>query len=678
MDRRADIWAFGAVVFEMLTGRRAFAGATVSEVLAEVLKTEPNWEHLPRETPESITRLVRRCLTKDRQRRLGDAGAARLEIDDAAARPAPSPTSRPSLPGPVWSVWWLLGAGLVVLAALGFAAWTWTTTSTDAPSSMQIELSLPPEQRLVLTGFNRALMLSPDGRLLAFVGRSGQGRQLYLKRSDDFTATPVSGTDGATFPFFSPDGESLGFFAGGELRRISTTGGNAFTVCQASGTIYGASWGPDSDIVFAIAETGLQVVTADGGEPTLLTELDARTGDAGHVLPHFLPDGAGVLFTQLRPGEPNIALWSRDTGEWRVILERGTGAQLLPGGHLVYARQGTLLVALFDETRGQVTGSSVPTLNGVYTSYFIPSFAVSASGTLVYVPAPDADRLMWVDHAGAATPAIAERGAYEHPRVSPDGRRIAVDFGRGGNRQVWIFDSTRGSRGPLTTTGDNFLSLWTPDGERVAFASLRTGRWDLFWKAADGSGETEVLLEAPYAQALGSFAPDGRLAYYEVHPETARDLWTLMPGSEPEPFLITPFNEAGPSFSPDGRWVAYSSDQSERMEIYLRPFPESEPRAQVTTDGGWSPFWGPDGDRLFYRNGLQVLTVTVQTDPEPVFGTPEPLFEGSYDLTAAGDPHYSATPNRERFLMVTEHSATTVRMVLNWLSEVERATGQVR
>ena len=374
-----------------------------------------------------------------------------------------------------------------------------------------------------------------------------------------------------------------------------------------------------------------------------------------------------VLYTQLGGDGPDIALWSNDTNDSAVVIDQGLGGRLLPSGRLVYAFRETLFIAPFDSSRGAVTGTAVPSVDGIYTSTFgVPYFAVSANGTLMYVPARADDALVWVDHNGGVRSAADERGEYEHPRVSPDGRFIAVDFGARGNRQIWVLDTERGIRTPLTTEGINFMPLWTPDGTRVLFASLSTGRWEVFSRPADGSGEAEMFLEVPAAQAPSSFSPSGTLAYYEVHPDTQRDLWTLAPGGEPQPFLVTDFNEAQPTFSPDGRWIAYSSDRSGRSEVYIRPYPGPDPATQVSPEGGIGPLWGPDGDTLFYRNGEEFLSVSIQTEPELTFGTPRSVFKGTYDITAAGDLHYSADPEREQFLMVVEESATTLRMVLNW------------
>ena len=555
VDKRSDIWSFGVILLEMLTGKAPFTGETVSHVLAEVLKSEPDWTLLPSDTPESILRLLRRSLSKDRKTRLGDASAARLEIDDASSTPTRRAGVEPTGPRSVLRASWLSAGVVLAVIAVGFVAWNTIRPDVGTPVPTRVEISLPAQQQLVLAGFNDPVTLSSDGRQLAFVGRSDRGRQLYLQRLEqDFAASPIPGTEGATFPFFSPNGQWLGFFAGGELRRVSVSGGTPLTICNAAGLPYGATWGPDDSVVFAVLESGLRTVSATGGEPRALTELAVSTGDAGHVVPHFLPDGSGVLFTQLGPAEPNVALWSRDTEEWSVVIEAGSGARWMPSGHLVYGRRDTLLVAPFDRARGNVTGPPVPVVDSVYMSTFsVPYFTVSDTGTLIYVPAHTDDALVWVDRDGVPTPATDEREPYEHPRVSPDGRLIAVDFGPADSRQIWILDAVRGTRTPLTSEGTNFLPLWTRDGSRVVFSSLRTGRWDMFWRRADGSGEAEVLLETPYPQVPGSFSPSGILAYYEIQPETGHDLWTLEPGGDPQPFLITPFDEAQPSFSPDGR-----------------------------------------------------------------------------------------------------------------------------
>ena len=393
----------------------------------------------------------------------------------ARLRPLPAAVDR--TPGTSVGRWLAVAGVANLLLAVGLVVWHANEPASPVGPPTRVEMSIPVEQQLILTGFNHPVALSPDGQRIAFVGRSGQGWQLYLKDQNEFTASPVDGTGGATFPFFSPDGESLGFFAGGELRRMSLSGGAPFAICVVSGGAYGAAWGPDDRIVFAVPEKGLSVVSANGGEPTALTELDESTDDGSHILPRFLPDGSGVLFTQLGPGEPNVALWSRDTGDWRRLIEGGRGAQWLSSGHLAYALRETLFVVPFDLSSGQATGSAAPIADGIYTSPFgVPYFTMSNSGTLAYVPARADDALVWVDRGGSETPATDVPGEYEHPRVSPaDGRLIAVDYGSAGNRQIWILGPTPGTPEAVDHRGHELLAVVDPGwkAHRVRFAAHR-------------------------------------------------------------------------------------------------------------------------------------------------------------------------------------------------------------
>ena len=527
VDRRSDLWAYGAVVFEMLTGQRAFNGDSVSLLLAEVLKTEPDWTQVPPDTPESVRRLLRRCLTKDRTARIGDASTARLEIDDALA---PAPTgdagvrtadARPVAPRP-----WVAATVVVSVAAVLFVGWR--ALREDAPARVPtfFEMSLPSDQQLVLSSINNPVALSPDGSHLAFVGRGEGGPQLYLKRRDEFVATAITGTAGATFPFFSPDGRRLGFFAGGQLRQVQVSGGVPLTICDAAGLPYGATWGPDDTIVFSFMESGLRTVSAGGGDPRILTEPNVGNGEVTHGLPRFLPDGSGVLFTVHWAPEPSVALLSLETRQWETLFEGGAGARWSTTGHLLFGYNGTLLRVPFDLSQGEIIGERETVVQGVYTSPFsVPYFAVSAGGSLVYVPSRQDETLVWVDQSsGMASQVTDLQNTYEHPRVSPDERLIAYDIGPGDRRNVWIFDRLRGFPTRLTDEGSNFLPLWTPDNERVVFVSTRTGSWDIFSKSANGSSEAEVLLQLPYPQIPSSFAPDGTLGYYEIHPDTGRDI----------------------------------------------------------------------------------------------------------------------------------------------------------
>ncbi len=669
--RASDLWSFGVVLFETLSGEAPFVGGTAPEILTEVLKSDPDWALLPRDTPDSLHRLLRRCLAKDARARIADAGVARLEIEEASERPrvtAGHSTVRATTERP-----WQFVTGLVVgTLALAVLGWNVLEDASPTAAPTYFEMLLPPDQQLVLAGLNDAVVLSDDGRYLAFVGRGDRGRQLYMKSLDEFVATAIPGTEGASFPFFSPNGQWLGFFAGGEIRKVPVSGGATLKVCDGTGLANGATWGPDNMIVFSSLESGLSIVSADSGVPELLTQPDPRNGEVTHGSPRYLPDGSGVLFTVHRAPEPSVALLSLETREWVTLFEGGAGARWSPTGHLLLGRNGTILAVPFDLTRGVIDGSPVPVLEGVYTSQFsVPYFSVSANGSLLYVPSRRNETMVWADAAGSVSPLSVDPDTYEHPRVSPDGRHVAFDIGPGDRRDIWVFDTVRGVSTPLTVDGGNFLPLWTPDGQRIVFASTRTGSWDLYWMAADGTGQTEPLLQLPYPQVPSSFAPDGTLAYYEINPDTGRDIWVLPPNGKPSPFVVTQDHEAQPTFSPDGHWVAYSSNRSGRAEVYIRPYPGPGADSLVSTDGGSEPLWSQSGDAVYFRNGESVWRVAVSMDPDLVLGTPELVLEGAYDFTAGGDLHYSATPDRQQFLMVTANSVTRMRMILNWFADFD-------
>ena len=512
VDRRSDLWAYGAVLFEMLIGRPAFTGESISHVLAEVLKGEPDWTQVPPDTPDAVQRLLRRCLTKDRAGRIGDASTARLEIEEALATRASGDVAV-GVAGsrPIATRVWVAAAVAASVGTVGFVGWRSLGEDARVQAPIHVEMWVPSDQQLVLAGFNDPVVLSADGSQLAFVGRGDDGPQIYLQPRDAFAATALPGTEGATFPFFSPDGRWLGFFAGGQLLKVPVAGGAPIRICAAAGIPHGATWGRDNTIVFSFLESGLRVVSADaGGVPEILTEPDAGSGEITHGLPRFLPDGSSVLFTVHRGPEPSVALLSLETHEWVVLFEGGAGARWSRTGHLLFGHNGTVLAVPFDLRRQEITGSPVPVIEGVYTSQFsVPYFTVSATGTLVYVPSRGDERLVWVDRSGAPSLLPIAPDAYEHPRVSPDGQQVAFDIGPGDRRDIWIFDSSRSFSRRLTAGGGNFLPLWTPDGERTVFGSTRTGSWDIFSKSADGSGEAKPLLLAPYPQVVSSLGLSG-------------------------------------------------------------------------------------------------------------------------------------------------------------------------
>ena len=526
--------------------------------------------------------------------------------------------------------------------------------------------------------------LSPDGRQIVYTGPGGQ---LYVRDLDQLDAVPLRGAENATGPFFSPDGQWVGFRSDQQLVKVSIHGGPPGTLGPTAGLL-GASWGRDDTIIFSeFTPGGLFRIPAAGGDREPLTTLE--DGEVSHVWPEILPGGEAVLFTVMKgAGTANwqIDVLRLDTGERALLVAGGSYPRYAPTGHLVFAVDGTLRAVLFDLTTLTVTGDPVPVLEGVTTTGFGAASASFASdGTLVYVPGGaegvSAERtLVWVDREGTEEPLVAEPRAYQYPRISPDGARVALDV-RDEERDIWIWDFVRETLTRLTfDAGEDEYPAWIPDGQRVAFSSNREGLANIFWKAADGTGTVERLTESPARQFPHAFTPDGsHLVFRQDGSDTGPDLVTLAMDGErlSETLLATEFSEAGAILSPDGRYVAYQSNASGEIEIYVQPFPDvDEGRWQISTDGGIHPLWGPDGRELFYRTPRRVMAATVETDPSFTAGNPEVLFEGDY--YGGFGRTYDISPDGQRFLMIKSGSqadGTAVErqlvVVTNWFTELQ-------
>ncbi len=500
----------------------------------------------------------------------------------------------------------------------------------------------------------------------------------------------MPGTEGALEPFFSPDGQWVGFFADGKLQKVSVAGGAPLTICDIPGgdRPHGVSWGPHDTIVFIAITSGLWRVSAGGGTPEQLTTPDPETGEISDLWPHILPDGKNVLLNTWTTHDTVVL--SLETGERRMLLRgsREGEARYLPTGHLLYAGQlGGLLAVPFDLARVETSGSPQTILDDVYTSSASHTlFAVSQTGSLAYVPggvAAAEQTLVWVDRQGAVEPMGAPPHVYRAPRLSPDGGRVAVTITDTGT-DIWIYNIVRQTLTRLTFEGDNQQPQWTPDGERVTWRSEREGvPGNLFWKLADGTGAVERLTTSEFRQNPDSWSPDGQFLAFHQQPSTgssptARDIWILPLEGErkPQSILQTQFNELAPVFSPDGRWLAYVSDESGRTEIYVRPFPKvEEGKWQISTDGGVEPRWAPNGLELFYRNVDKMMAVDITTEPTFRAGTPRLLFEGVYIQSQRGAAFYDVTPDGQRFVMVQaqqEAAQAQINVVLNWFEELKR------
>ena len=718
LDRRTDIWSFGCVLYEMLTGRAPFDGGTTSDILAAILEREPDLTVLPGASPPPIRRLLRRCFEKDRTRRLADMADARLDIDDALAGSDTDAAVALSASRTRARVTWASLLLLVGLAAAAMVAWATRPVSTP-PETTRTILSVAPtgeasganplEQRAGGARPTRtAMALSPDGRTLVFGAIWGGGQQLYARAMDQLGAIPISGTSGGSSPFFSPDGRWVGFFAGGELRKVPLDGGPAVTLCKAA-EIYGASWGDDRTIVFATQRNGgLWRVPDAGGTPEALTT--PQPGEYSHRLPHMLPGSRAVIFTILKGptqwNDTQIVVRSLDTGRQTVLVTGGADGRYVSTGHLVYVRLGTLMAVPFDPGRLAVSGGATGMIDGVMQAadrnagYVFNSlagqFTVSDTGALVYLTGGTvaaADRLLaWVDRHGKSQALTTPPRPYSAPRLSPDGQRAAVHTLD--PPQVWIVDIARGALSPVTVDRQNDQGVFAPpDGKRIAFRSYADGsEGNLYVKAADGSGEGERLTTSARSQTPSSWSPDGTtLAYVEEGDSTGLfqfDIWLLsIRDRTTRPLIRTAANEMTPEFSPDGKWLAYvSNNEGGRHDVYVQPYPGPGERHLISTNGGEQPVWSRDGRELFYvQNGgynfrgvvPTLMSVKVETAPAFRAGTPELVFENAALLQVWGRG-YDVAPDGQRFLLALNTEAPTnltpAQMILvqHWFEELKR------
>jgi serine/threonine-protein kinase len=684
VDKRTDIWAFGVVLFEMLTGRRLFRGETLSDTLAAVLERDIDWESLPGTTPSAMRRLLRRCLQRDLSRRLHDIADARIEIEEASDE-APAPL--PPRPGTRSRTVGLgLAALAVAVAGAAIGAWSVGRGSPRTRDPVRFVIDLPSDLRL---GEVPSVALSPDGRRLVYATANEAGEtELHQRPLSQLEATPIPGSEGAAHPFFSPDGQWVGFFADGMLKKVPISGGPAVTLCEADSG-FGAGWGEDDTIVFSPGYfEGLSRVPAAGGVPEVVVAPYAETGETGLHWPEILPGGEWVLFTVFEgmgAEAHHIEALSLRTRERRLLLENASDARYLESGHLVFVRGGSLLATVFELTRLEVTGDVVTVERALTRSINAKwDFGVSRNGTLVRALDPGPWRfvdiaegsLVWVDRQGRAEPVEAPVRPYWMPALSPDGRRLALTI----NFNLWILDLGRGTLDRLTFGDSDHLPVWSPTGDRIVFSAGEGAVATLYWARADGTGQVEQLTTGKHHHDPASWSPDGgTIAFSELRPGTQSDLWLLHLEGErrSELFLRTEFDEREPMISSDGRWLAYASNASGRYEIYVQPFPEGGRRHLVSRDGGLEPLWSRDGRELFFRSGEKVMTVAIEAGDEFSAGDPKPLFEGTYGFeflrTSLGSPNYDVGPDG-RFLMVRPEPDAPLRqiaVVLDWTRELE-------
>jgi Tol biopolymer transport system component len=689
VDKRADIWAFGVVLYEMLTGRSLFAGQTVSDTLAGVLKTEIDWRALSADTPAAIRSLLRRCLERNPKNRLHDIADARIVIEEwlrgegepvAAARPASA--TRPRLALLAWTIAALALALATVLAVRG---------RREAPPAARPLTAfgvVVPHEHFLNRSQSPLLDLSADGRTLLFVAEGERPPAVFRRSFDRLAVQRIEGTDGAEQPLLSPDGRWIAFFAGGMLRKIPADGGSAVALAEARAP-RGASWAPDGSIVYSpLFNSALYRLRSTGGAPAAVTTLENEKGERSHRWPQVLPDGRTVLFTVglvTSPGDydgAQIEAVRLDSGERRVVLRGARMARYTAAGYLVYQRGATLLAVRFDPARLETSGEPFAIQDGVGgdTSSGAGYFAVSAAGTVALAPEtsiPNERVLVLVDRAGRETELAAPPAPFNTPRFSPDGRRIAFAIGGGaaGDDDVYVFELASARLQRLTFGLGHGLPAWSPDGERVVYTNGRSGETGMISKRADGGGEEVQIHKTAGVNIAEGWLPDGRLVITDA--QGTFDIRVLDPSADTvSPLFASPTAaEYGAAIGPGGRYIAYTSTETGTDEIFVETYPPGRGKWQVSAAGGLSPVWSHDGRELYFVAGGSLMAADIETREVFRAGVPRPLFSGPYDLGTPPARNFDVGPDG-RFVMVKRRFVSSVPrelVVLDGWSEADPA-----
>ncbi len=698
VDRRADIWAFGCVLYEMLTGRRTFDGETATDVLGAIVHKEPELDKLPADVPQRIRRLLEQCLQKDATMRLQSIGDARIALQEWLENPEAVVREEPSS-SPGWMPW--VAAAIAGVLGIALGAFFFRGAEPEPPPVRRFTVELA-EHRL-MTGRGAAAVISPDGKRLAIQANAGNRGVLYLRALDQLEPVQVAEGPSGSWPhdpFFSPDSQWMAFFTDTELKKMPVTGGSPITLADV-GRPRGGDWSRDGRIVFSPgSDTGLSVVAASGGEVTQITEVPDN-GTEAHRYPQWLPGDKAVLFTSVTPGgAPNVEVVELSSGERRVVNQGGSYGRYVPTGHVLFVDGAAVFAQPFDVDRLEATGSPMPVLEGVESQPLDgqAQYSVAADGTLLYVPGSDdvaTFSIAWADRRGDLEPLWDEEGLYGTPRLSPDGRKLAVAVERQGNFDIWVYDLAREVPTRITFgEGYDADPVWSPDGRFIAFASDRDGPVAAYRTRSDGTGEAELLLESGEIEfpAPIDWSADGERLVLVTPSKigSGNDLFFLAAdgSGEIEPFLDSSFDESDAAFSRDGRFIAYLSTKSGRPEIYVDAL-DGDGHWQISDGGGWQPQWSGNSRELFFRTmeGLEVVTLSYAGGdlevgrPELLFGevfggpsgvrVPGYLFY-DYDVTAEGD-RVVVFPRGQTG---DEPDDRTALLVTGWLGELERLTAQ--
>ena len=701
VDGRSDIFSFGAVLYEIITGKRAFGGKSQLSVASAILEKEPDSITASKPmTPPVFDRTIQKCLAKNPDERWQNASDLATQFkwmmdasvtgSGAATQSAERPRTRNN------TAWLFMGALAFLLISI---SWAWIISHRTMPTRkvMRFSILLPEGDGLGGTWYwYPSVAISEDGSQIAYVTHHAGDSQIYVRRVGEMTARAIPGTERADMPFFSPDGEWLGMYSGGKIKKVPLAGGPTVTIAETA--FKGGTWGAD-DIIYFGNGAGLMKVAARGGPPQKVITLDQKSGETDEVFPEVLPGGKSLLFTVRNMEQPsfdeaNIAVLTLATGKRKVLLKQGTDAHYVASGHLVFMRAGVLMAVPFDSNTLEVKGAPVPVVEKVLENPRIGAgqYAISRDGLLVYIPGGvtyGEHEMVFVDKTGNTKPLTSNKRPYEDFTISPDGRYLAITI-EGPVTNTWIHDIARDTETRFNFGIENRDPSWTPDGKRIAYSGYKDGKYAIFWKPLDGSSPEEPLILNDHSVDAWFFSADGKsLLYADWQFEGSLNVGIVPLQDRQHARLLFPpkYNVEWAALSPDEKSIAYDSDESGRPEVYVAPYPALEPRERISTDGGLHPLWAPGGRELYYRMGTtaedmeqrflgqktRVMAVSVETKPVFKAGHPRMLFEGPY-FESGHD--IAVTPDGKGFVLIRENDTTGPRgmeVVVNWTDELKQS-----